>query len=188
MDDVQTLAQQATDDAAGVLAWLRSQCPVITDSAQAQWAADSIHQIAAQRVAVERQRKDIKGPIIEAGRRVDALFRPAVQTYEKAERWLKDRIQEYRDAERGRQEAALREATTREEITRAVAAAPAPVGIVERTVIRGKVVDRELLPRQYWAVLIDQDKIDRDIRAGHTIPGVEIVRETRIIRKARANR
>lgn len=181
----QDVATQARTDAEAALVWIRSQCPTITTPEQAQWAADAINSVGKNQRDQEAVRKEITAPILEAKRRIDALFKPAAAAQSAILDYLKGILKDYRQREHERQAAALAAASTPEETRAAVQVTPAaPVGISERATWRGEVVDESQLPRDFW--IIDQAKLDRTIKAARgqiTIPGVRVITDMILVRQ-----
>ena len=82
------------------------------------FASGLLRDIKTRRAALEDKRKEMKAPIIEAGKQVDGLFKPIIEELDAAERVIKvDKIQPYltgqerirREQERIAQEAAEKE-------------------------------------------------------------------------------
>lgn len=80
-----------------------------------QDAADERNEINDRHKAVEEQRKFLKEPALEQGRRIDGFFKPVLETLLKARDIMGRKITDYTEAERRKQEQAEREAREKAE-------------------------------------------------------------------------
>jgi hypothetical protein len=117
---------------------------------------------------LEKTRKYLKAPALEAGRRIDGLFKPAINRFEGVKaalkQWMDRKLAEEREAQRK----ALAEASTREQVVAAVAATPE----VRTRTYEEIEIDETKLPREYLKP--DETKIRLAISMGATIPGVTV--------------
>jgi hypothetical protein len=63
--------------------------------AEADNAAALLQQIAARRKAAERERTELKAPILEAGRRIDQKFKEAMAPYDVADKIVREKVGTY---------------------------------------------------------------------------------------------
>ena len=115
--------------------------------------------------ALEARRKEITGPLLEAKRSVDALFKPPRLRLEAAEALLKDKLVAYVQAQEKRNAAALeatQAASTPQAAVEALAdvrPAAMPEGVSVRYRWKPEVIDPLLLDRRFLSP--DLDKIER---------------------------
>jgi hypothetical protein len=98
---VDTLPAEIQQEQSNILA-IRDHAREIMVRNQGELDAASgiLKEIKARRGALEDKRKEMKAPILEAGKRVDALFKPIIEELDAAERVIKtEKIQPYMDAE-----------------------------------------------------------------------------------------
>jgi hypothetical protein len=151
----------------------------VRDEDDNRLAAETLRHVKERISAVEAERKKISVPLNAALKAVNDLFRPARQKLEECERQLKSKIAAYlsaRDAANRVALAAAAAAPTPELAGDALAAierAAPPEGVSVRTVWRFKIVDENLVPREYCSP--DPKKIAA-AEIG-TVPGVEFYQE-----------
>lgn len=113
----------------------------ITDQATADQAAALLRQIAARRKAAETERKELKAPILEAGRGIDRKFSEAMAPFDAADEIVRGELGRYEaeqerirreEEERLRREREERERKAREERERQEAEARAKREEAER--------------------------------------------------------
>ena len=80
-----------------------------------QDAANERNEINDRHKAVEEQRKFLKEPALEQGKRIDGFFKPVLETLMKARDIMGRKITDYTEAERRKQEQAEREAREKAE-------------------------------------------------------------------------
>lgn len=172
------VAQQAVDAADAMATAL---LPFkVTDSAGAQWAVDAAKQIREQRRELEAERDSVAKPLRKLASDHSKRWKPAIDTLDRVERHLKNEALLFQVEERERQAAALKAATSQEEVADAVAVlAPKPDGLQERESWSWEVTDISQIPREYW--VLDKFRIDREAReqkGALNVPGIRAVRRT----------
>jgi hypothetical protein len=119
MSAIEIVNEIPKEEQTAVLA-IQEQARALTVRTQEEldYASSLLRDIKTRRGALEDKRKEMKTPILEAGKQVDGLFKPIIEELDAAERVIKvDKIQPYlteqerirREAERQAQEAAERE-------------------------------------------------------------------------------
>jgi len=141
-------------------------------------------EIRSRRKALEEQRKGITTPILEAKRRVDALFRPVDEYWEACDGALTKRLLEATRAVDQAQLKALAEVaatkgdTDSATLQAAHTTAETPAGLDLRRTWSYRIIDADRVPDEYWK--IDEDKIRRVViatRGEVEIPGVVVEQE-----------
>jgi len=141
-------------------------------------------EIRTRRKALEDQRKDITGPILEGKRRVDALFKPIDEYWAVCDQALAWRLLEATKAADQAQVKALAAvaasngATDTATLVTAHTPAETPAGLDLRKSWTFRVIDADRVPDEYWR--IDEEKIRRVVQAARgeiEIPGVVVEQE-----------
>lgn len=138
----------------------------IHDAPSFDAAAGIVKAVKAERARIETARKSITGPLQDAMRATQALFRPVLDAYDEAEGAIKREIARYsRAAEESRVAAMV--------AARPVDAPPVAGGISIRKVRRFRVSNPDAVPRQFCSP--DEEKIKAHLDAGgiEAIAGVE---------------
>lgn len=191
------LATEAST-AAKVLAAIEAiQCDT---AEQAEQIAVYLRHCKTFQDTLEKRRKAITGPLNEAKRAVDSLFKPAVEPYKKAEQILKRKLLDYqRETARRNVEAMTAMAQAHQAgdhgAVMAIAAdstmAPPPelegVSTAERWAF--EVVDAGALPREFLevnttAIRLAMSTSTQENGAPPDIPGVRFYRERYVIARA----
>jgi len=133
---------------------------------------------------LDKTRKDLKAPSLEAGRRVDLFFNPAIRKYEALKDELKARIQKDLREQKEAQRKQLEEAAKIEEPAAAKAAVveALAVPVVQAKTRRYRLVaiqNTALIPPRY--LVPDMAAIEEGLDEGETIPGVVVTYEERVI-------
>lgn len=156
----------------------------ITSQAAVDWAAKAIQELAAQHKAMKKECESVAKPLRDAARRVSQWWKPGLTACNDAMNHLKKGIQIYRAEEARKAQAALAQCPTHEEVQRAQQAIlTTPQGLAEREDWTWRVIDETQIPRQYW--VLDQTAISKVVKAMKDktqIPGIEAVRETKMVR------
>lgn len=129
-------------------------------------AGEICRTIKARRKAIDDERKGILAPLAEATKRINALFKPAIERYDAAERQIKGEIVAYQQRLHAERVAAM--------VAREPDVAPPPVearGVSIRTLRRWRVVDAAAVPRELCSP--DLAKIEEHLMAHGEAPGVE---------------
>lgn len=152
---------------------------VVDSQPRLDMAGELLKQIKGKMKELEAERKKITKPLLDAKKAVDNLFRPATDAAALVEEILKKAISGYIDGQRAAKVAALQAgdhegalATTEPEL---------PAGISTRTVWKWKLIDANLVPREYWA--IDAARVQEHVstfKGQSQIPGIEAFPETGI--------
>lgn len=185
--------EQATKTTTAALATVRAELDAldgwtIDNEDDNTLAAEALRDVKRRHKALEAERKKIAGPLLEAKRAVDALFKPPREALEQAERLIKGKIAGYLEAVAERNAEAVETASTAESLDEASAAlatiehAEAPKGVNVRHVWRPVVIAEDLLDRRFlspdpakikaWA----KEHVDADGKP-LAIPGVRFDRE-----------
>ena len=121
---------------------------------------------------LEAKRKEMKAPSLEAGRKVDELFKPAINAFETLKRQIKTKIQDWYDRQAAEQRAALAEGTPEAALASLPPETTNHTGVQKRW--RWEVENENLVPRKFWT--IDAALIEAEARrVGHanvSIPGI----------------
>ncbi len=163
------------------------------------WASQRRADVGALLKLLEDNRKSLKAPLLEAGRRVDGLFKPSTAPLEKAEeiliKLLKDAATARDAAERAAMLAAEAAAAKQDDGAVMAALAQVPTTPLASTGGSTKVkwvvdhIDVSKLDRSYVKEVADEDKIDGELRAANAagteprITGVTFKREAAFRRK-----
>jgi len=152
---------------------------VVNSQPRLDMAGELLKQVKGKVKKLEAERKKITKPLLDAKKAVDNLFRPATDAAALVEELLKKAISGYIDGQRAAKVAALQAgdhegalATTEPEL---------PAGVSTRTVWKWKLVDVNLVPREYWVIDAArvQEHVDR-FKGQSQIPGIEAFPETGI--------
>lgn len=154
---------------------------VIKDDAQQEQVVGVLRDVKERYRTIEERRKEITGPLNQALRAVNDLFRPPRERFEQLEKLLKSKVAAYmkKKAEenavalRAAAEAATPQAAT--EIIQHVAPVAPPTGVSVRYVWRFEVTDPDAVPREYCSP--DAKKIGSVDPTATSIPGVRFFQE-----------
>jgi hypothetical protein len=185
--------QQATKTTTAALATVQAELEAldgwtIETADDNALAGEALRDVKRRHKKLEAERKKIAGPLLEAKRAVDALFKPPREALEQAERMIKGKIAGYLEAVAERNTAAVEVASTAESLDDASAAlatiehAEAPAGVNVRHTWRAVVIAEDMLDRRFLSP--DMSKIkawakehaDADGKP-LAIPGVRFDRE-----------
>lgn len=148
-------------------------------------AAEIARDVKTQLKLIEDERKRIAGPQYEAWKATNDLFSRVREKYALAEKILKEKMSAFLAAEKAREMALLAEAARGDVTALALAAEAAPTaqGISERQNVTFEVVDSNLVPDEYWE--LNEKAIRAAVKAGVSIPGVQVLVETTVAVSAR---
>lgn len=132
-----------------------------------------LKEIQRQLKLLDGKRKELKAPSLEAGRRIDAFFKPPIERLTLAKAALKQYIQKELAAQREAQRKALEEAETNTEVGEALALPV--VQAKTRRVRRIRVAEVDKIPRA--CMMPDMTEITARVDAGDVPPGIEVVWE-----------
>ena len=168
MKEQETEAEKVTlaakTEADEFLAMLRENL----ENADSDFAREVCVEAKKKKDALDGQRKFLKAPSLESGRRIDALFMPPIRVLDEIISLGKGVIQRDIEAKRAEQARALAEATTKEEVTAAVAVqTKVPEGTQVRRVMRVRVKDWTKVPAHL--LILDRKRALEDVRAGDDI-------------------
>lgn len=169
----------------GWLAHAREASPIVDDlsvenEVDQEFAAEILRDVKESIRQVEEKRKEITVPLNNALNAVNGLFRPAREALEALEKGLKQKIAGYLERKELANRAALELAAKSDEVEEAQQAlalvdqSGPPKGVSVRYVWKFRVVDAELVPREYCSP--DAKKIGA-FDPGSAIPGVEWFQE-----------
>jgi hypothetical protein len=148
---------------------------VITLVRDADEATAVLSDVQARIRTLESKRDEIVYPLKEVIKRVNALFKPALDTYQQSKDFLKGLIRAEVDARLAQQRAAL--ALPVPDVRAALAVAP--VQAATRQVWQFEVTDIEKVPRRFMT--IDGVAIKNALKNGETIDGIKGWTETSVI-------
>lgn len=160
----------------------------LIDSETADQAGSLLKEVHGELQKLEISRKAAKAPALEAGRDIDAFFRPVIGAWQGAKTALTRKLTAYtRQLEAARAKAVAEAAAAAQaRDTPAVEAALAQVkapsttqGTMQRTSIEVVVVDAALVPREY--LMVDMASLKALARTGGKAPsGVTFTVATRV--------
>lgn len=104
--DVEIVRVEHSNEAARMLA--SAQSFVIDCAEMAEAAAEDLGIVKAKLKVLEEKRTELKKPVLEAGKRIDAMFKELSEGYLKAEAVLKNALVGWQESERKRLEAERR--------------------------------------------------------------------------------
>jgi len=185
--------QQATKTTTAALATVQAELEAldgwtIDNEDDNALAGEALRDVKRRHKTLEAERKKIAGPLLEAKRAVDALFKPPREALEQAERMIKGKIAGYLEAVAERNTAAVEVASSAENLDDAADAlatiehVEAPAGVNVRHVWRPRVQSEELLDRRFMSPDMNKIKawakehVDADGKP-LAIPGVLFERE-----------
>jgi len=163
---------------------------VITTDAHYTTAAECLREITAKRKQLEKDRKDLGGPLLKAKQKIDAYFKPATTSLAAAEKSLKSIMGDYQlklqreraEAARKAEEAARKAAPVEEVQEILVKAAkietPKVEGVSVRMIKKFEISDPDKLPRHL--LVPDTTKIRSAVMSGVEVPGVRVWEEPSI--------
>ena len=144
-----------------------------------QWATDTAKEARTYKRQWEAHADGLKRPHLDAAAKIRKDYGPIITGFEAVEKHLRSLATQCLAAERQRQTAALRAATTKAEITHAVQTlAPAPKGLQERRPWSWELEDLSKVPREY--LVLDTKRLDREARQHEdklNIPGIKPIRK-----------
>ena len=152
---------------------------VVNSQPRLDMAGELLKQVKGKVKKLEAERKKITKPLLDAKKAVDNLFRPATDAAALVEELLKKAISGYIDGQRATKVAALQAGD--HEGALATIEPELPGGVSMRTVWKWKLVEANLVPREYWAVdaRLVQEHVNTFKGQSH-IPGIEVFPETGI--------
>lgn len=160
----------------------------VTDAASAQFASDAAHQLRGSMKAFAAERDKAIGPLEGVVKTVRGWFAPHLKLGDEILAHLRDQLGAFQTRMEAEQRAALLQAAERsspEEVKAAVAiVSPAPAGVQHRTTWSYEIVDRALIPAEYW--VLDTKRLEAEARARKgelSIPGVKpVANRTAVLR------
>lgn len=166
----------------------------VGDAETAQVAANLIQRLTAAQQALEKARKQLKDPLLEAGRQIDAAALSPANRIAAAKKTVNGKLVNWQTAERKRAEEAERARKEAEEKAKAqpamyvdfgdepappVVAAPQPTGVRWVTRLLLTVEDAKKLPVEFQVVTANEPLIRAKFCVGYkegdpvpTLPGV----------------
>ena len=152
---------------------------VVNSQPRLDMAGELLKQVKGKVKKLEAERKKITKPLLDAKKAVDNLFRPATDAAALVEELLKKAISGYIDGQRATKVAALQAGD--HEGALATIEPELPGGVSMRTVWKWKLVEANLVPREYWAIdaRLVQEHVNTFKGQSH-IPGIEVFPETGI--------
>lgn len=154
------------------------------------WMADVGTHAAKALKTVDAQRKFVKAPSLEQARRIDDLFRPALDSLESLVGACMARLTDWireQEAEKARGLAAIEAGSRAPDVLAAAhTTTTMPAGFAARTLLHVRVTDHNAIPRQFL-------QLDEMLVLGYArsrggveckIPGLEIYEEIDTVRRA----
>lgn len=153
-------------------------------------ASDLLQHVKGEWERLDSRRKAITQPLLEAKRKIDALFSPATEALLEGEAILKRKIADAKNAlERANYEAQIAaqqhllqgDARGAALATQNLQPVEAPAGIQYREVWKWRITNAAVLPRDFLCP--DTKKIEAHVKAhgqNHNIPGIAVERDTQI--------
>lgn len=180
--EAQALAEQqgiaAKAEATSALELIQAQ-PCETPE-QAQWLIDAGRMAAKQKKAYESQRDDLAKPVYRSYKAIRDFFAPPIGILDQIIAYTKTTTQAFYVEQQRIAQQGLQEATTREEVTQAVAAiAPKPTGAHTRRDLDFEIEDESKVPREYW--VIDRTKVMAALREKRAVPGIKPVHKEVVV-------
>jgi hypothetical protein len=136
-------AQVAQEEAAEFLALMEETLGTDVDLAR-----EVAVEAKKKRDQIEAQRKYLKAPALEQGRRIDGFFQPPIKLWDSVIRLAKKVIAEDIARQRAEQAKALAAAKTLDEVTAAAKPVVVPEGVSERKMLRIRVTDWRKVPEE----------------------------------------
>ncbi len=168
---VAPLAAEYTDMAPQLIGF------VVNDQATVDNVGELLLQVKGKLSELEKGRKRITKPLLDAKRAVDDLFRPATDAAKKIEGMLKGALAEFVDRQAAAQVTALQ--AGQHEVALAIVPPTMPAGISTTTVWKWRITDVRLIPADY--LVVDSAKVQARVNAlkgNCDIPGVEAYPES----------
>ena len=187
MTDSKALAKLEADEQFSTAQhWLSLLGPFeITNDEEQDQVAGVLRDVKARHKFIEEKRKEITGPMNDALRAVNNLFRPPRERFEELERLLKAKIARYLEAKAQANVAALQLAAAAptpavaQQAIAQVAPVEPPRGVSVRYVWAFEVTDPTEVPREFCSP--DPEKIKRYIAE---TPGAPVMRGVRFTKQA----
>lgn len=191
--DSVSLWEQEAKDLLGKLA-----LAVIETQAEMDEAGDIKRSAFEKQKQLEAERKDLKAPVLEAGRRIDNKFKPALGYCQAIQDACERLIVTFRKQAAAEQDAALKAiadsgGTLADESTLVVAhgaeVLAVPDTVREVVTYTWRVTDAGAIPEHFWQRVLNQALIDGLVRekgfaAAQDVPGILIEREISLANKA----
>lgn len=150
-------------------------------------ASDFLRQIKGKQKDFGAERDALVKPLRNVINRITKMFSAPLNMLSDAEVHLKNELKVYKEESDKLHEKMLMDAQTPQEVALAVEVlADKPEGIIERASWTYRVVDAEKIPKDYW--LLDDKRISREARQHKEelcIPGIEVIRDTIIVARAK---
>ena len=150
---------------------------VVNDQATVDTVGALLLQVKSKLAELEKGRKLIVRPLLDAKNAVDDLFRPATEAATHIEGLLKGALGEFTDRQAAAQVAAL--AAGQHDTALATVQPIMPKGVSTVTVWRWRVIDPRLIPADY--LVVDAARVQGVVNAmkgACNIPGIEAYPET----------
>ncbi len=145
---------------------------IVNDQATVDTVGKLLLEVKGRLSALEKARKRITKPLLDAKRAVDALFRPGTSAAETVETLLKNALSAHVVRQQQAQVALL--SAGQHETALAVVQPEMPAGVSTRTVWKWRVTDPNLIPAEY--MVVDAGKVQAHVnqmKGQSTIPGIE---------------
>ncbi len=152
---------------------------VVNDQATVDAVGQLLLQVKGKLAELEKGRKLIVRPLLDAKKAVDDLFRPATDAAKHVEGVLKSALGAFVDRQQAAQVAAL--AAGQHEAALATVQPIMPKGVTPVTVWKWRITDLRLIPADY--LVVDSAKVQarvNELKGACDIPGVETFPETNV--------
>jgi hypothetical protein len=152
---------------------------IIQNQAMLNLVSDILKKVKSDFKELEKQRKSVTKPMLDAKQQVDSWFKPAADALKECESKLKEAISQYLQKQERKKFEAVRDGNAKE---LALSDAPEiPEGIQTRARWVYEIYDEKLLPREFLCP--DHEEIGRvvgEFKDKTDIPGVEVRLDTSI--------
>lgn len=161
----------------------------VVDEDSSLMAQRAVKEVSGQIREIEKQRKELIAPMLEAQRKTNALFKRWTGPLDEINKHLRKELVGYEQRQEEKRRAAEEEALASTDdpseylakITQAVTPSAKAAGVSIQKTWKGRVVDFSKLPDEFK--IIDQSKINKAVKlAGGEIdiPGVEVYQEKKV--------
>jgi hypothetical protein len=169
LDNSKASASAALDHAHGLRNTL---APAIEESTSVEWLVATAKHLHAIEKTAKAEKEKVAKPLRDATRAINAFWKPVLDEVAGLKNAAKCRARAVQESQIEEQKQALTDATSPEEVARAVAVVtPMPKGLSQRSVLSFEILDETQIPRRFWT--LNEAEVRQALRAGETIPGIQ---------------
>lgn len=142
-------------------------------------AVQAAKQVKARRLAFEQEDKEFAQPLRALATRHSKRWKPGINILKDLEKFLKDIALAMEAVEQAQQQAALKAASTHEEVV--ALSVPIDSGLGKRTTWGYEIVNEAEIPEEYWLRILDRPRLEREAqehKAALNVCGVRPVPKT----------